>query len=76
MKKKNIFSFPITDEQFKTSSYTHPGGIITRCVMVAKTSKGVAARDTKDTKKVKTTLFFTPEEWDAFIKGVKDNEFD
>ncbi len=70
------FSFPVEDDQFQTSSYTHKGGIINRCVMVATTDKGRAIRDTKDTKKNKTTLFFNPEEWDAFIKGVKNGEFD
>ncbi len=48
--------------------------IITWCVSVAKTSQGVAVRDTKD--KTKKTLFFKPDEWRAFVKGVKNGEFD
>jgi hypothetical protein len=68
------FKFPVNDSQFKTSSYTNPGGIINRCVNVAMTSDGVAVRDTKDPDK--TTLFFRKDEWEAFIKGVKDGQFD
>lgn len=75
MKGKKNFSFAVQDSQFKTSKYTHPGGIINKCVRVAITKDGVALRDSKDSKVNKTTLFFNPDEWDAFIKGVKDGEF-
>lgn len=34
----------------------------------------VAVRDSKDPEGPK--LFFTPAEWDAFVNGVKANEFD
>lgn len=37
-------------------------------------SKLIAVRDSKDPNG--PTLFFTPAEWDAFLSGVKDNEFD
>ena len=74
MASKKVFSFKVTDDQFKTSSYTNPGGVINRCVKVAITPKGVAVRDSKD--KDNTTLFFKPGEWNAFIKGVKENQFD
>ncbi len=37
-------------------------------------AKGVAIRDTKD--EAKTTLFFTPAEWDAFSRGMKAGKFD
>lgn len=70
------FSFPVQDEQFETSSYSQPNGIITRCVRVATTKDGVAVRDSKDTKRNKTTLYFSPDEWAAFIKGAKNGEFD
>lgn len=76
MKKNKIFSFPVEDELFKTSSYTNPGGVINRCVRVAKTEQGVAVRDSKDKKRNKTTLFFTHEEWTAFIDGAKESQFD
>lgn len=66
--------FPVKDGDFITSSYTHQGGIINRCVAVAITPQGVAVRDTKDSQK--TTLFFNHDEWDAFVKGVKESQFD
>ncbi|MEV4247935.1 DUF397 domain-containing protein [Streptosporangium canum] len=34
----------------------------------------IAVRDSKDPEGPK--LFFTPAEWDAFVNGVKANEFD
>lgn len=68
------FGFAVKDDQFKESSFTHRGGIINRCVSVARTPKGVALRDTKDAGK--TTLFFTRNEWKAFTRGVKNSEFD
>ncbi|MDP9867149.1 MULTISPECIES: DUF397 domain-containing protein [Streptosporangium] len=34
----------------------------------------IAVRDSKDPDGPK--LFFTPAEWDAFVKGVKADEFD
>ena len=70
--KRKQFRFKVNDNQFKTSSWT--GGIIARCVTVAKTDKGVAVRDTKDPDK--NTLYFKKGEWKAFIKGVKAGEFD
>ena len=45
------------------------------CVEVGLQSDGsVAVRDTKDPQRV--TLSFTPEEWSAFVAGVKNGEFD
>ena len=35
---------------------------------------GMAVRDSKDP--AGPILFFTPAEWDAFVGGVKDGEFD
>jgi hypothetical protein len=35
---------------------------------------GMAVRDAKDPEG--PILFFTPAEWDAFVGGVKDGEFD
>ena len=35
---------------------------------------GMAVRDSKDPEG--PILFFTPAEWDAFVGGVKDGEFD
>lgn len=42
--------------------------------MVAIKSEGVAIRDSKDTHK--QTLRFTLDEWNAFVKGIKNGEFD
>jgi hypothetical protein len=70
---KNRFSFPVEDRHFKTSSYTNPGGIITRCVQVAVRPEGVALRDSKNPEG--GTLFFTKDEFAAFALGVKNDEF-
>lgn len=67
--KSKVFS--VHDEDFKTSSWTTGHHW---CVQVARKSEGVAVRDSKDPGK--TTLFFTGNEWEAFIKGVKGGEFD
>ena len=44
------------------------------CVAVKRANNAVMVRDTKD--KMNTTLTFTHDEWNAFIKGVKKGEFD
>jgi hypothetical protein len=54
---------------FKTSSFCNWG----ECVEVSVSEHGVLMRDSKDPEHV---LEFTPEEWDAFLKGVKAGEFD
>lgn len=61
------------DSEFRKSSYTGLGGNWA-CVSVAMRKDAIAVRNTRDKKK--TTLVYTPEEWKAFIKGVKDGEFD
>lgn len=43
------------------------------CVVVAIKEEGVAIRNSNDPKE--TTVFFSHDEWRAFIKGVKTNEF-
>ena len=68
---KKEFSFAVSDRNFKKSSFSR---IITFCVEAAVTPKGVAVRDTKDS--TNKTLFFNKGEWKAFIKGVKNGEFD
>lgn len=63
------------DEDFKTPSFS--GGhyqVHGHCVSVAVTTEAVGVRDTKDG--AKTTLTFTHDEWDAFVKGVKAGEYD
>jgi hypothetical protein len=61
------------DEDFIMSSYTFVDAK-SACVMVARRDGITALRDSKDTSK--TTLYYTEQEWTAFLKGVKDGEFD
>ncbi len=73
--KAKKFKFQVRDEDFKYPECSNPvclGG----CVLVARTSDGVAIRDSKDTKNQKTTMFFTNLEWDHFLKGVRNDEFE
>ncbi|MEK7606410.1 MAG: DUF397 domain-containing protein [Patescibacteria group bacterium] len=65
--------FRVTDEQFKISSYSDPGGIIKTCVALARTPEGVAVRHSTDPDK--KTLFFSNDEWTAFTQGVRAGEF-
>jgi hypothetical protein len=69
LKKK--FSFPVKDNDF-TSAQGWCGNRA-KCVTVARKPKGVAIRDSKDSSK--KTLFFTNEEFTAFIGGVKAGKF-
>lgn len=64
-----------TDEDgFRKSSWSVHNPASRFCVSVKNTDTQVMVRDTKDL--AKTTLTFTHGEWDAFIKGVKNGEFD
>lgn len=64
--------FAVKDSEFKTPNWK--SGKHVPCVAVAITSEGVAVRSTKD--KNKTTLYFGKGEWRAFLKGVKNSEFE
>ena len=44
------------------------------CVEVAFTGDMIAVRDSKNP--AGTALIFTPAEWEAFVGGVRDGEFD
>ena len=44
------------------------------CVEVAFVDGAIAVRDSKDPSG--PVLIFTPSEWDAFVDGTKDGEFD
>ncbi|MGW0801572.1 DUF397 domain-containing protein [Nonomuraea sp. NPDC002799] len=58
--------------EFHKSSYSGSGN---NCVEVATNVPGaVIVRDSKD--RGGQVLVFTPEEWKAFARGVKDGEFD
>jgi hypothetical protein len=62
-----------TDLRWRTSSFSGNNGA---CVEVADLPDGGrAVRDTKD-KGAGPILRFTPAEWQAFVAGVKDGEFD
>ncbi len=46
------------------------------CLEVAILDGGVAVRDSKDKDRPGPVLFFTRHEWEAFVGGVRDGEFD
>jgi hypothetical protein len=56
---------------WRTSTRSGPDG---NCVEVAKLDDAVAVRDSK--RPTGPALMFTPAEWEAFISGVKEGEFD
>jgi len=53
---------------------TRSGPFTDNCVEVAFVDTGVAVRDSKD--RSGPVLMFTRSEWDAFVGGAKDGEFD
>lgn len=59
------------NDDFKKASFC---GHCSQCVVVAHKEDLIAVRDTKDPSN--TTLSFTKDEWQAFIAGVKNGEFD
>jgi len=69
----SVFKFPVRDSDFKKSAWSNKR-FKPLCVLVAKKSSGVALRDSKDP--IKKTLFFKKGEWNAFVKGVRNGEFD
>lgn len=65
-------SFKVSDSDFVKATGTSPG--CDWCVEVARKRQGVAFRDSKN--HAAGTIFFTNNEWQAFINGVKDGEFE
>nr|WP_168172160.1 DUF397 domain-containing protein [Pseudonocardia sp. AL041005-10] len=59
----------VSDGQFVTSSFCQKG----ECVAVAADTAGVRVRSTTQQSIV---VGFTDEEWVAFVRGVKNGEFD
>jgi len=64
----------VDEDGFFTSSTTCKHPICKTCVSVKIDQDTIQVRDTKDPKKI--TLSFTHEEWEEFIKGAKNGEFD
>jgi hypothetical protein len=62
------------EDGFRKSSWSVQNPASRFCVAVKKTDTQVCVRDTKDP--AKTTLSFSHGEWDAFIRGAKNGEFD
>lgn len=65
------FQFPVQNKDFVKSMWT---GKHKKCVEVARKPEGVAVRDSKD--QAGPVLYFKNDEWDAFLRGAKDGEFD
>ncbi len=59
---------------FIKSSFSPGSGWGPLCVEAAKNGNNIVVRDSKNPSK--QTLSFTIDEWSAFVKGVKNNEFD
>ncbi len=66
--------FAVVDKDFVKSSFSKNNP--KTCVAVAVKKEGVALRDTKEDSLNRSTLFFTQDEWRAFLQGVKAGEFD
>lgn len=62
----------LSGAQWRKTSQNGPGS--EHSVEVAFVEGAVAVRDSKDP--AGTVLVFTPQEWDAFVAGAKDGEFD
>ena len=65
--------FRVTDADFVRSTIT-TSTEFNWCVEVARKRQGVAVRDSENPGA--GTLFFSNNEWQAFIGGVKNGEFD
>ena len=61
------------DIVFKKSSYSQAGS----CVEVGQVPEGGSVIAVRHSRRFdREALLFTPDEWDAFVRGVKDGEFD
>ena len=63
----------LSNARWRKSTYSG-GGSEDTCVEVAYSGGAVGVRDSKDPGTA--PLIFTPGEWDAFVGGAKDGEFD
>ena len=62
--------------QFNDNDFHKAAGTLMRrvCVMAAHKDGVIGVRDSKDA--TRTTLIFNEEEWNVFVTGVKNGEFD
>ncbi len=67
-----IKPFSVKDEDFKVSSWSKNNP--KTCVAVAIKKDGVAVRNHNDSNR--NTVYFSYDEWQAFVKGAKSGEFD
>ncbi len=66
--------FRVDLSQARWNKSTRSGPNCDNCVEVAFVGGAVALRDSKNP--TGPALIFTPGEWDAFVEGAKDGEFD
>jgi hypothetical protein len=66
------FHVDLSGAEWRKSSRSSPS--CDNCVEVAFVDGAIAVRDSKNPQK--GILIFTPDEWDAFVAGTKDGEFD
>lgn len=67
-----VQEFSVKDDDFKVSSWSKNNP--KTCVAVAVKSEGVAVRNSNNHNR--KTVYFTHEEWKAFLAGAKAGEFD
>lgn len=66
------FCVDLTRATWRKSSRSGPN--CDNCVEVAFVGGAIAVRDSKNPSGA--ALLFTPDEWDAFVGGTRDGEFD
>ena len=71
MKKKFITISDIPNIKWQRSKAC---GASTACVQIAKVGDNIAVSDSKDPNSA--VLFYNKEEWEAFVTGVKKEEFE
>jgi hypothetical protein len=66
------YDIDLSNAQWRKSVRSGPN--CDNCVEVAFVDSAIAVRDSKN--QAGPVLVFTPSEWDAFVAGAKDGEFD
>jgi hypothetical protein len=70
--KPSLAGVEVAGLAWRTSSYSNGAGGM--CVEVAPLGSGMVVRDSKNP--TGTVLAFSAAEWDAFLAGARDGEFD